>query len=120
MTPESIDHPTRGPLTRIGFYVYGGEVDDPSLPLPDDGSQVTPALFRAQTFVVIGGYTSYKGAYDAWKAKAWATVDNAHARYRIAEVYAEDLPPLRSDQGLLPGTISNKIVSLAYQMGGRS
>jgi hypothetical protein len=33
----------------------------------------------------IGPFESYDDANAAWQARAWATVDNAHARYRIEE-----------------------------------
>jgi len=34
----------------------------------------------------LGPFDSYAAALDAWKGRAWATVDDAHARYRIDKV----------------------------------
>lgn len=35
----------------------------------------------------VGAYASYTEAHKAWKAKAQATVDNAHARYFIIHAH---------------------------------
>jgi len=35
----------------------------------------------------VGAYPSYADAYAAWKSKAQATVDNAHARYFIIHAH---------------------------------
>ena len=35
----------------------------------------------------VGAYASYSDAHKAWKAKAQATVDNAHARYFIIHAH---------------------------------
>jgi hypothetical protein len=35
----------------------------------------------------VGAYASYGEAHKAWKAKAQATVDNAHARYFIIHAH---------------------------------
>ena len=35
----------------------------------------------------VGAYASYADAHAAWKAKAQATVDNAHARYFIIHAH---------------------------------
>ena len=36
---------------------------------------------------IVGIYPNYAGAYDAWKAKAQQTVDNAHMRYFIVHLH---------------------------------
>jgi hypothetical protein len=36
---------------------------------------------------IVGIYPNYKTAYDAWKAKAQATVDNAGMRYFIVHLH---------------------------------
>jgi hypothetical protein len=36
---------------------------------------------------LVGAYSSYADAHKAWKAKAQATVDNAHARYFIIHAH---------------------------------
>jgi hypothetical protein len=35
----------------------------------------------------VGAYPNYDAAYRAWKAKAQATVDNAHVRYFIVHAH---------------------------------
>ncbi len=35
----------------------------------------------------VGAYANYTDAHKAWKAKAQATVDNAHARYFIIHAH---------------------------------
>ena len=36
---------------------------------------------------IVGVYPNYRSAYDAWKAKAQATVDNARIRYFIVHLH---------------------------------
>ena len=36
---------------------------------------------------VVGVFPNYATAYAAWKAKAQATVDNAHMRYFVVHLY---------------------------------
>jgi hypothetical protein len=36
---------------------------------------------------LVGVYPNYRTAYDAWKAKAQATVDNARMRYFIVHLH---------------------------------
>lgn len=36
---------------------------------------------------IVGIYPNYRTAYDAWKAKAQATVDNAEMRYFIVHLH---------------------------------
>jgi hypothetical protein len=36
---------------------------------------------------IVGIYPNYATAYSAWKAKAQATVDNAHMRYFIVHLH---------------------------------
>ena len=56
--------------------VLGGELE----------SLQAPLRFRdPSTVEFIGAYPNYEEAYKAWKAKAQATVDNAHARYFILD-----------------------------------
>ena len=73
--------------------VFGGELVDP-----------TGTTFRnVDDIDVVGIFPDYQTAYDAWKASAQATVDNAHMRYFIAHIHrlrdeeqgAGDQDPLR-------------------------
>ena len=36
---------------------------------------------------IVGIFPNYKAAYDAWRAKAHATVDNAHMRYFVVHIH---------------------------------
>jgi hypothetical protein len=57
--------------------VFGGELVEPQSTTFVDVSAID----------VVGIYPDYRSAYDAWKAKAQATVDNAHMRYFIAHLH---------------------------------
>lgn len=36
---------------------------------------------------IVGLYPNYKAAFDAWKAKAQGTVDNAQMRYFVVHIH---------------------------------
>jgi hypothetical protein len=57
--------------------VFGGELADPQRTEFRDVGAID----------VVGIFPDYAGAYNAWKAKAQATVDNAHMRYFIAHLH---------------------------------
>ena len=57
--------------------VFGGELVDPS-----------KNVFRnVDEIDIVGIFPDYASAYDAWKAAAQRTVDNAHMRYYIAHLH---------------------------------
>jgi hypothetical protein len=57
--------------------VFGGELVDPS-----------GTVFRnVDDLHIVGIFPDYQSAYDAWKAEAQRTVDNAHMRYFIAHLH---------------------------------
>lgn len=57
--------------------VFGGELVDPA-----------KNVFRnVDDLDIIGMFPDYASAYDAWKAAAQKTVDNAHMRYYIAHIH---------------------------------
>ncbi|PKQ13454.1 MAG: DUF4170 domain-containing protein [Alphaproteobacteria bacterium HGW-Alphaproteobacteria-1] len=57
--------------------VFGGELVDPSR-----------TVFRdVDALHVVGIFPDYDTAYNAWKAEAQRTVDNAHMRYFIAHLH---------------------------------
>ena len=57
--------------------VFGGELEDP-----------TKNNFKdVDAIDVVGIFPNYATAYDAWKAAAQRTVDNAHMRYYIAHLH---------------------------------
>jgi hypothetical protein len=55
------------------YWVIGGEYADTRFDRPSEGT-------REQRF---GPFASYEDAKAEWARLAWASVDNAHARYRI-------------------------------------
>lgn len=73
------------PDRQLLHLVIGGELKD-----------VQETEFRDLSKVeFVGAYPSYADAHAAWKAKAQATVDNAHARYFI--IHAHKLLDPRDD-----------------------
>ena len=62
---------------QLLHFVLGGELTDLS------GTE-----FRDLSNIdIVGIYPDYASALQAWKAKAQATVDNAHMRYFIAHLH---------------------------------
>lgn len=64
-------------MTQRLHLVFGGELVDPGTNVFKDVSDLD----------VVGIFPDYQSAYDAWKANAHRTVDNAHARYFIAHLH---------------------------------
>ncbi|MGJ3265592.1 MAG: DUF4170 domain-containing protein [Salinarimonas sp.] len=70
--------------TQLLHLVFGGELDDPE-----------HVRFRDLAGLdIVGIYPSYATAFAAWKAKAQATVDNAHMRYFIVHLHRLLEPPV--------------------------
>jgi Domain of unknown function (DUF4170) len=64
-------------MSQLLHLVIGGELKD-----------LSGVEFRDLSKVdLVGAYPSYEEAYGAWKAKAQATVDNAHMRYFIIHAH---------------------------------
>jgi hypothetical protein len=64
-------------MTQRLHLVFGGELVSPD-----------STRFRdVDAIDIVGIYPNYATAFDAWKAKAQATVDNAHTRYFIAHLH---------------------------------
>jgi hypothetical protein len=64
-------------MAQLLHLVFGGELVDPQ------GTE-----FRDTNAIdLVGIYPDYRSAYDAWKSKAQATVDDAHMRYFIAHLH---------------------------------
>ena len=57
--------------------VFGGELTDPQ----------KTEFADVNSLDVVGIFPDYESAYDAWKAKAQQTVDDAHMRYFIAHLH---------------------------------
>lgn len=62
---------------QLLHLVFGGELVSP-------GSTEFKDLSKVR---VVGIYPNYKAAYDAWKAAAQATVDNAQMRYFVVHLH---------------------------------
>ncbi len=64
-------------MTQRLHLVFGGELVDP-----------TKTTFAdVDAIEVVGIFPNYQAAYDAWKAAAQRTVDDAHVRYFIAHLH---------------------------------
>ena len=64
-------------MTQRLHLVFGGELVDPQ------GTE-----FRDPGAIhVVGIFPDYASAYNAWKAEAQRTVDNAHMRYFISHLH---------------------------------
>ncbi|MCV2876222.1 DUF4170 domain-containing protein [Rhodobacteraceae bacterium XHP0102] len=57
--------------------VFGGELVDPARTEFRDVNDIH----------IVGIFPDYDSAYNAWKAEAQRTVDNAHMRYFIAHLH---------------------------------
>lgn len=57
--------------------VFGGELVTPTKSVFKDPSKIH----------VVGIFPDYASAYNAWKAEAQRTVDDAHTRYFIAHLH---------------------------------
>lgn len=62
---------------QLLHLVFGGELVSPETVEFKDLSKVQ----------VVGIFPNYKAAYDAWRAAAQATVDNAQMRYFIVHLH---------------------------------
>ena len=64
-------------MTQRLHLVFGGELVDP-----------TKSVFKnVDDIHIVGIYPNYQAAFDAWRAEAQRTVDNAHMRYFIAHLH---------------------------------
>lgn len=69
--------PTQAQTDQLLHLVIGGELRHLDAPVFRDLSQVE----------FVGAFGSYAEARKAWKARAQATVDNAHMRYFILHAH---------------------------------
>ena len=64
-------------MPQLLHPVFGGELVQPQR-----------TEFRDLDVIdIVGMYPDYASAHAAWKAKAQATVDNAHTRYFVAHLH---------------------------------
>ena len=65
------------PQKQLLHLVFGGELTD-----------IDATTFRdISKLDIVGIYPNYRTAYDAWKARAQGTVDNANMRYFIVHLH---------------------------------
>ena len=65
------------PSKQLLHLVIGGEL-----------TEIGSTEFKDLSAVdIVGVYPNYASAYQAWKAKAQQTVDNAHMRYFIVHLH---------------------------------
>ncbi len=64
-------------MTQRLHLVFGGELVDPQ------GTKFKDS----ENLDIVGIFPTYQKAFDAWKAAAQRTVDNAHMRYFIAHLH---------------------------------
>ncbi len=62
---------------QLLHLVFGGELTAPDRIEFQDLSKLD----------LVGIFPSYQEAYDAWRAKAHGTVDNAHMRYFVVHIH---------------------------------
>jgi len=78
-------------MTQRLHLVFGGELVDPAGTTLRD-----PAAIH-----LVGMFPDYAQAFQAWKAEAQRTVDNAHMRYFIAHLHRlvdEAAPASRTEE----------------------
>ena len=64
-------------MTQRLHLVFGGELIDPT----------KSAFKNVDDIHIVGMFPNYETAYNAWKAEAQRTVDDAHMRYFIAHIH---------------------------------
>lgn len=64
-------------MTQRLHLVFGGELVTPSKTVFKDVSKIH----------IVGMFPDYASAFNAWKAEAQRTVDDAHMRYFIAHIH---------------------------------
>ena len=64
-------------MTQLLHLGFGGELVDPSRNVCKDVDDLH----------IVGIFPNYNAAFNAWKAEAQRTVDNAHMRYYIAHLH---------------------------------
>lgn len=62
---------------QLLHLVFGGELESPDRIEFADLSKLD----------IVGVYPNYKAAYDTWKSKAQASVDNARMRYFVVHIH---------------------------------
>jgi len=79
---------------QLLHLVFGGELKDPQ----------SNEFRDLDKLDIVGIYPNYKTAYEAWREKAQATVDNAHMRYFIVHMHRLLEPESDHDENEAPRT----------------
>ena len=74
---------------QLLHLVFGGELEDPN------GTEFVDCA----KLDLVGIYPDYRSAYDAWRAKAQATVDDAQTRYFVVHLHRLLDPEAPGDEG---------------------
>ncbi len=78
----------RSVTEQLLHLVFGGELEE-----------LDDITFKdLEQLEIVGIFPNYKLAYDAWKAAAQKTVDNAHTRYFIVHLHKLLEPLTENDQ----------------------
>lgn len=64
-------------MTQRLHLVFGGELVDPQ----------SNEFVNVDDIHIVGLFPDYTSAYDAWKAEAQRTVDNAQMRYFVSHIH---------------------------------
>lgn len=64
-------------MTQRLHLVFGGELENPA----------HNVFKNVDELHIVGIFPDYASAFNAWKAEAQRTVDNAHMRYFIAHLH---------------------------------
>lgn len=64
-------------MANLLHLVFGGELVDPQ----------RKEFKNVDEIDIVGMFPNFEAAHKAWKAKAQATVDDAHTRYFIAHLH---------------------------------
>jgi hypothetical protein len=59
----------------MAYWVVGGEYSDTRF----------ETLMPGRVLESHGPFASYRQAHEVWAARAWATVDDCHSRFRVVE-----------------------------------
>jgi hypothetical protein len=74
---------------QLLHFVFGGRVKDPK------GVE----FLDLDALDVVGIFPNYRTAYAAWRAKAQATIDDAHMKYVIVHMHRMLEPDMDTEKG---------------------
>jgi Mg-chelatase subunit ChlI len=79
---------------QLLHLVFGGRISDPE----------TRTFEDVNTIDIVGMYTDYNSALEAWRGKAQATIDDAQMRYFIVHLHRM-FDPVADEHPLTPDKI---------------